>query len=133
MQKFTLLFLLTSSFLNAQHLEKTYFGRGHNYSTVYSYSVTEISILNDSLFTRLDYSLPNVKEWKNYKKYRPNKQVLRISKRGEFYVFVDSTNTNEILELYTIKITNNKLTYFFKDPKGNLSNGFAFRRKKGSL
>lgn len=135
MKKLVIFFLLISSFLNAQHSEKLYFGRGHNYSTIYSYFVTEISISNDSIFTRFDYKLPNIKEWKNYKKYKPTKKTLRISKKGNFYVFVDSINGTEIFEMHCLKISKKKIVYYSRDlngnmEKGNLGKGFTFKRKK---
>jgi hypothetical protein len=135
MNKLVISFLLISSFLNAQHSEKLYFGRGHNYSTIYSYFVTEISISNDSIFTRFDYKLPSIKEWKNYKKYKPTKETLRISKKGNFCVFVDSINGTEIFEMPCLKISKKKIVYYSRDPNGNmekrnLGKGFTFKRKK---
>jgi hypothetical protein len=136
MKKLVILFFLISIFLNAQNSEKLYFGRGNNYSTVYSYFVTEISISNDSIFTRFDYKLPNIKEWKNYKKYKPTKKTLRISKKENFYVFVDSINGTEIFEMHCLKISEKKIVYYSRDPNGrnmekeNLAKGFTFRRKK---
>ena len=122
------IFLLISNFLFAQQSEKLFFGRFHNYSTVYSYGVTEISISKDSIFTRYDYKLPNKKEWKKYKNYQPRKERLRISKRGEYYVFVDSLSGEEIFEMHRLKITRKKLTYYFKDSNGDLTKGFTFKK-----
>lgn len=135
MKRLTIFFLLISFFSNAQHSEKLYFKRGHNYSTVYSYFVTEISISDDSIFTRFDYQLPNIKEWKNYKKYKPTKETLRISKKGNFYVFIDSTDNTEIFEIHCLKISEKKIVYYSRDPNGNmekenLGKGFTFKRKK---
>lgn len=135
MKKLFYSFLLISTFLNAQHSKKLYFGRGHNYSTVYSYFVAEILILNDTIFTRFDYKLPNIKEWKNYKKYKPTKETRRISKKGNFYVFIDSINRTEIFEMHCLKISKKKIVYYSRNPNGNMEKenlvkGFTFRRKK---
>jgi hypothetical protein len=122
--------LLFSVFIsNVQIEEKIYFGRAHNYSTVYSYGVTEIHISSDSIITRYDYRLPNKTEWKNYKKYDAQKVVQIISKKGKYYSLINPVSNLEN-EMHCLKITESKITYYYKAPDGSLIKGFSFSRRK---
>ncbi|MCV9926604.1 hypothetical protein OIU83_03025 [Flavobacterium sp. LS1R49] len=114
--------------LNSQSEEKTYFGRSHNYSAIYSYSVAEIHISSDSTMTRYDYRLPNKREWKNYKNYEAKKEVEIISKKGKYYSLINPVNHLEN-EMHCVKITDSRLTYYYKAPDGSFIKGFTFKRK----
>lgn len=127
------MFLIISIFFsvfisNTKSEEKIYFGRSHNYGTIYSYSVAEIHISSDSIMTRYDYRLPNKREWKNYKNYEAQKEVQIISKRGKYYSLINPISHLEN-EIHCVKITENKLTYYYKDSDGSLIKGFSFKRK----
>ncbi|WP_431244209.1 hypothetical protein ACQ9BO_07550 [Flavobacterium sp. P21] len=113
---------------NIQLEEKVYFGRAHNYSTIYSYEVTEIHISSDSILTRYDYRLPNKREWKNYKNYEVKEEKQIISKKGQYYLLINPVNHLEN-EMHCLKITKNKLTYYYKNSDGSLLKGFTFKRK----
>lgn len=122
------LFLFVSN-IQIDKNDKLYFGRSHNYGTLYSYSVAEIYISSDSIMTRYDYKLPNKKEWKNYKNYPSHKEVNKISKRGKFYYLINPQNGLEN-ETHYLRITNRKLTYYYKDSENNFTKGYTFIRKE---
>ncbi|NNT73257.1 hypothetical protein HKT18_13615 [Flavobacterium sp. IMCC34852] len=114
---------------DVQSDEKIYFGRAHNYSTVYSYGVTEIYISSDSTMTRFDYKLPNKREWKKYKKYKSEKKINIISKKGKYYSLIDPISRVEN-EMHCLKITENKVIYYYKAEDGSLLKGYTFNRQK---
>ena len=113
---------------NTQREEKVYFGRADNYSTVYSYSVTEFYVSSDSLLTIYNYRVPNKKEWRNYKKYGARKDAYIISKRGQYYYLVNPESGVEN-DSHCLKITEKKLTYYYRAEDGSLIKGFTFKRK----
>ncbi|MFD1604181.1 hypothetical protein ACFSJW_08250 [Flavobacterium artemisiae] len=114
--------------LNAESKEKIYFGRAHNYNAIYSYGVSEIYISSDSTMTRYDYRLPNKKEWKNYQNYEAKKEVQIISKKGKYYSLINPVNHLEN-EMHFVKITENRLIYYYRATDGSLIKGFIFKRK----
>jgi len=125
--------LLTTIFFaflifNNQKEEKVYFGKADNYSTIYSYSVTEIYVSSDSLMTRYNYRVPNKKEWRNYKKYSVTKDVYIISKKGQYY-YLSNPESHAENERHCLKITEKKLTYYYRAEDGSLIKGFTFKRK----
>lgn len=122
------LFLVVSNIQKDKN-DKLYFGRSHNYGSLYSYGVAEIYISSDSIMTRYDYTLPNKKEWKNYKNYPAHKEVNKISKREKFYCLINPQNGLEN-ETHYIRITNKKLTYYYKDSENNFIKGYTFIRKE---
>ena len=125
--------LLTTIFFaflifNNQKEEKVYFGKADNYSTVYSYSVTEIYVSSDSIMRRYNYRVPNKKEWRNYKKYSVTKDEYIISKKGQYYYLFNPKSHAEN-EMHCLKITEKKLTYYYRAEDGSLIKGFTFKRK----
>lgn len=124
-----LFLLLLVPLFNSQKEDKLYFGKSHNHSTIYSYSVTEIYISSDSIMTRLDYKLPHKKEWRNYKSYTPKIEVSKISKKGKYYSILDP-ETGAENAIHCLKITDDKLTYYYMESKDSFVKGYTFRRKR---
>jgi len=122
-----------SQFVIGQKNDKIYFTKNHNYSTTYSYDVTEIIIHSDSTYTRMNWSTFGKKDWKNYKKYKPELSNGKIHFNGKNYVLNEYRNGNKTDFSWNIKLTERKLIYFYYVGQGKIEKGIKFKRvRKGN-
>lgn len=113
-----------------QTTELKYLRHDHNYSTTYSYDVTEITIHSDSTYTLRTWMLNNKKEWKSYNKYKPEINSGKITKNGEFYTLFELRNGNKTDFDWTVKITDRRLNFYYPDEKGKLRISAKYKRIK---
>jgi hypothetical protein len=121
-----LLFLINNSF--GQKNDRTYFSRNHNYSTTYSYDVTEITIHSDSTYSKRNWSMFGKKEWRKYKNYKPEIKNGKINCNGEFYILTEYRNGIETDYNWKVKITKKRLTYYYEIKNGKYKKGIKFKR-----
>lgn len=131
MRKTLYLFILFYTFhlANGQITEKVYYCRGHNYSTVYSYFVTEIILSSDSTFVANYYKVPIKKKWKNYKNSEPLKKEGQISKKNKFYVLTELIDGKKTDKIDYVKITNRKVSFYLADENGKFEKVYSMKRK----
>ena len=133
MRKITfILFIISSLNFFSQKTNKTYLAKGHNYSTIYSYDVTEIILYSDSTYIRKDYSLYNKKLWRKYREYQPEISKGKFYKKGKFYVLNRYINGQKTDLYWNVKITKNRLIYFVNEKNGKLFKGRKFKRIKNN-
>ncbi len=114
--KYTFLILIfTSITLNifGQDSDRTYLRHGHNYSTTYSYGITEITIHSDSTFTWKSWSVYNKKDWKTYKEYMPEISNGKITRNGEYYILTEYRNGNKTDFNWTVKFNDKRLNFYY--------------------
>lgn len=122
--------IFISQFVVCQENDKIYFTRNHNYGTTYSYGITEIIIHSDSTYTRRDWSMLNKKEWKDYKKYKSELSVGKISFNGNNYVLNEYRNGNKSDFEWNIILTEKKLTFFYYKENGRIDKVSRYKRIK---
>ena len=127
-QFLTLLLIFTVTYIFGQNNDRIYLRHNHNYSTTYSYAITEIIIHSDSTFTWKSYDVKNKKEWKNYKKYKPEISIGKIIYNGEFQTLTEYINGNETEINWNVKISNKKLNFYFPDKGGKLKKSVKYKR-----
>jgi hypothetical protein len=113
-----------------QKNDKIYFTRNHNYGTTYSYDVTEIIIHSDSTYTKRNWSMLNRKEWKDYKKYKPELSAGKISSNGKNYVLNEYRNGNKTDFNRNIILNEKKLIYFYFKENGGIDKVSKYKRVK---
>ena len=125
-----LILILISSFSNVfgQNADRTYLRHDHNYSTTYSYEVTELTIHSDSTYTLKSWSVNNKKEWKTYKKYQPEIHNGKITRNGEFYILTEYRNGNKTDFDWTVKIFDRRLNFYYLNKKGKLRKSAKYKR-----
>ena len=106
-----------------------YFSRGHNYSTVYSYYVTELILLTDSTFVENNYKVQSKKEWKNYKKYNPERREGLISRDDKFFRFTELVDGNKSEKIRYAKVTNQTISFYLKNDNESFDKVYTMRRK----
>lgn len=113
----------------AQKKEKVYYFRGHNYSTVYSYFVTELILYSDSTFVENDYKVSSKKEWKNFRKTEPLKREGQISKSDGRYLLTEVRDGNKSDIVNYVKIKNKKLVFYLKADDGTFEKVYTMKKK----
>ncbi|MFS4494653.1 hypothetical protein [Maribacter sp. 2308TA10-17] len=121
-----LFFFLSTTF--GQSNDRTYLGHDHNYSSVYSYGISEITIHSDSTYTRKNWSVNNKKEWKTYKNYKPEISNGKITRNGEFYSMTEYRNGHKTDYSWTIKISEKRLNYYYPNKKEKLRISAKYKR-----
>lgn len=113
----------------AQKTEKVYYFRGHNYSTLYSYFVTELILYSDSTFVENDYKVSSKKEWKNFRKTEPLKREGQISKSDDRYLLTEVRDGNKSDIVNYVKIKNKKLVFYLKADDGTFEKVYTMKKK----
>ena len=129
--KYTLLILiLTFTSLNTfgQNSDRTYLRHDHNYSTIYSYGITEITIHSDSTFTWKSWNVNNKKEWKTYKKYEPEISNGKITRNGEYYILTEYRNGNKTDFNWTVKFNDKRLNFYYPNKNEKLKISAKYKR-----
>lgn len=131
MRRTLYLFILFCTFhlANGQITKKVYYRRGHNYSTVYSYFVTELILSSDSTFVTNYYKVPIKKKWKNYKNSEPLKKEGQISKKNKFYTLTELIDGKKTDRIDYVKITNQKVTFYLVDKEGKFEKVYTMKQK----
>ena len=122
----SLIFLLFNAF--GQTTDRTYLRCGHNYSTTYSYAITEITIHSDSTFTWKSWDMNSKKEWKTYKKYKPEISIGQITQNGEFYNLTDYINGNKTDIYWTVKFNDRRLKIYYPSKNGKFKKSAKYKR-----
>lgn len=120
--------IVTLSNLFGQTSDPTYLRHDHNYSTTYSYEVTEITIHSDSTYTLKSWSVNNKKEWKTYKEYKPEVSNGKITRNGEFLTLTEYRNGNKTDFNWTVKICDKRLNFYYPNKSGRLRKSAKYKR-----
>jgi hypothetical protein len=121
-----LIFFLSNTF--GQTTDRTYLRHDHNYSTTYSYEVTEITIHSDSTYTLKSWTVNNKKEWKTYKKYEPEISNGKITLNGEFYTLTEYRNGNKTDFDWIVKISDKRLNFYYPNKNEKLRKSAKYKR-----
>ncbi len=122
------MFTFCFSIIFGQSSDRTYLGHYHNYGTAYSYGVTEIIIHSDSTYTWKSWSVNNKKEWKTYKKRKPEVSNGKITRNGKFYTLTQYRNGNKTDFNWTAKIHDKQLNFYYPKRNGKLKKSFKYKR-----
>lgn len=118
--------LLTSSLTFGQVESKTYLTEGRTFEILKKYSVNEITIFSDSTYIQKVYKLDNKEQRKNYRDFEYNLLNGKFKKNADYYIFreigADSVFKNHF------KITDKKLTYYYRWKEKNFKKGGVFKR-----
>ena len=120
------IFFFSSSF--GQSIERTYLRHGHNNSTTYAYGVTEITIHSNLTFTWKNWDVNNKKEWKTYKKYKPEISIGKITQNSEFYNLTDFINGNKTNIYWTVKFNDRRLNIYYLDKNKKHKKSAKYKR-----
>ncbi len=107
---------------------KVYLNHDHNYSTTYSYEVSEITIHSDSSYTLKSWNLINKKEWKKYKSNEPEISSGKITQNAEFLTLTEYRNENRTDSNWKIKVTDKRLVFYSKNKNGKLRKTKTYKR-----
>lgn len=121
-----LIFFLSNVF--GQSSDRTYLRHDHNYSNIYSYEVTEITIHSDSTYTLKSWTMNNKNEWETYKKYQPEISNGKITRNNEFYTLTEYRNGNKTDFDWTVKITDKRLNFYYPNKKGKLRKSAKYKQ-----
>ncbi|WCO03527.1 hypothetical protein [Psychroserpens ponticola] len=124
----TLLLIFYFSSVFGQNSDRTYLKHNHNYSTTYSYEISEITIHSDSTFTWKSWKVNNKKKWKTYQKYKPEVSNGKITQNGEFYTLTEYRNGNKTNFNWTVKISNKRLSFYHPSRNGKIKKITKYKR-----
>ncbi len=110
--------------------EPIYLYHDHNYSTTYSYEVSEITIHSDSSYTLKRYLMKNRKTWKTYKDFEPEISSGKIRRNGKFYTLTEYGNGNKTDIEWNVKVTKSRLIFYFNKRKDKLKKSIKYKRVK---
>ncbi len=110
--------------------DRTFLAHDHNYGPTYSYQVSEITIHSDSTFTRKDWRTIRKREWKSYKSFEPEVSSGRIKYSGKFYVLTEYRNGNKTDYSWKVKLSDNRLFFYYLNSKEKLRRGAKYKRIK---
>ena len=111
-----------------QTSDRTYLRHHHNYSTTYSYEIIEITINSDSTYIQKNWFVFNKKEWKTYKKNKPEFTNGKITRNAEFYTLTEYRNGNKTDFNWTVKISDKRLNFYYPNKNGNLIKSAKYKR-----
>jgi hypothetical protein len=120
--------IVTLSNVFGQTSDPTYLRHDHNYSTTYSYEITEITIHSDSTYTLKSWSVNNKKEWKTYTEYKPEVSNGKITRNERFYTLTEYRNGNKTDFNWTVKITDKRLIFYYPNRNGKLRKSAKYKR-----
>ena len=123
-----LLILFSLSDIYGQSSDKIYLSHNHNYSTTYSYAITQITIHSDATYTWKNWDVTSKKDWKSYKKYKPQIDAGKITKNGEFYTFTDYRNGEKTDIIWTMKIFDKRLLLYHLGKNGKYKKIAKYKR-----
>ncbi len=124
----TLLLTLISLNTFGQNSDRTYLSHNHNYSTIYSYAVTEITIHSDATFTWKSWDVNRKKEWKSYKEQEPTISKGKITLNGKYYILTQYRNGNKTDFNWTVKFNDKRLIFFYLNKNKKLKRGTIYKR-----
>ena len=111
-----------------QNSSRTYLNHGHNFSTAYSYDITEITINSDSTYIRKNWSVSSKKEWKKYKKYVPDIKGGKIKRNGEYYILNEYRNGIKTDFNWTVKFNDKRLNFYYPNKNEKLKISARYKR-----
>ena len=125
-----LILILTLTSLNTfgQNSDRTYIGHDHNYSSTYSYGVTEITIHLDSSYTWKSWNVSNKKQWKTYKEYEPKISKGKITWNGEYYIFTEYRNGNKTDFYWIAKLNDKRLKFYYPNENKKMRISAKYKR-----
>ena len=121
-----LIFFFQNTF--GQTSDQKYLRHYQGNSTTYFYGVTEITIHSDSTYTWKSYEVESKREWRKYKKNKPEISVGKINQNGKFYILNEYRNGNETDIVWNVKILERKLNFYYPNKIGKLKKSAKYKR-----
>ena len=128
MNKFYLIILMvfTLSRVVGQNTDPLYLWHDYIYDDLYIVNTMEIH--SDSTYTSKDWAFEDKKEWKSYKRMKPNVKNGRIEKKGKYFILTEYKNGKEVTLKSRIKLNKRMLIFYYPNANGKLEAQGNYKR-----